>query len=188
MWRSDVDGWTSAKGCLKWKAARDILGAMATIPLTQGKLALIDDEDLAEISRYKWSLRTDPRGYCYARTRLPRSEGGGTALMHRMILRAEPWQQIDHCNGDGLDNRRSNMRVCSHRQNQFNQKKQRRATSSIFKGVRFCKQTGRWAATIKIFGRVRWLGRHVHERDAALAYNSAATELFGEFANLNDVS
>jgi AP2 domain/HNH endonuclease len=168
-------------------------GRMLRIPLTQGKVALIDDEDLPLIADYKWSASSGSakrRGaHCYSRATLP---GIGPrqrwVLMHRLLLKPEPGQQVDHVNGDGLDNRRSNLRLCLHRQNQFNQRKQRRKTSSAFKGVRFCKQTGRWAAVIKIHGRNVWLRRHDTERDAALAYNAAAKRLFGEFANLNEVS
>lgn len=163
---------------------------MIRIPLTQGKEALIDDEDSDLISRFKWSLSRQTRGeYCYARTSLPRTgRRQRHMLMHRMILQAQPWEQVDHANGNCLDNRRSNIRICSHRQNQFNQRKQNRVTSSAFKGVCLCKQTQLWMARIKIFGRNRWLGRHRTEREAALAYNAAAIELFGEFARLNDLS
>lgn len=162
---------------------------MATIPLTLGEQTLIDDEDLALVSGYKWSLRRDPRGNFYARAAVPGTgrQGKRTVLMHRVILGAKPGEQVDHRNGDGLDNRRSNLRLCAHRQNQFNQRKQRRWTSSQFKGVTLDKKRSQWAARIKANGSNIWLGRHDNELDAARAYNSAAMELFGEFANLNDV-
>ena len=96
--------------------------------------------------------------------------------------------QVDHINGNRLDNRASNLRVCTHSQNQRNQTDRRTYTSSIYKGVSWHKGTQKWASNINVDGKMEYLGIFEDERDAAIAYNNAATLHFKEFASLNEVS
>lgn len=105
--------------------------------------------------------------------------------MHRVITSAPPGMEVDHINGNGLDNRRGNLRVCTKSGNQRNQRVQSRAKTSVFKGVSRWKKNNRWAAFIKLGGRPTYLGSFKSEVDAALAYDAAARKHFGAFARTN---
>jgi hypothetical protein len=94
-------------------------------------------------------------------------------------------KDTDHINGDTLDNRRCNLRVCSHQQNISNRKKQRNPTTSQYKGVHLDKARGKWHAKLRSHGRMVHIGYFTSEEDAAQAYNEAARKHFGEFARLN---
>ena len=104
--------------------------------------------------------------------------------MHRLIIDCPVNMQTDHINGNGLDNRKSNLRVCYNYQNARNQKL-RPNSNSGFKGVSLIKDRNKWVAQIKVNGKVKYLGAYTLKEEAARAYNKAAKELFGEFAWLN---
>ena len=104
--------------------------------------------------------------------------------MHRLIMQAIDGQYVDHINGDGLDNRRENLRICTHAQNMQNQMPVRLGTSK-YKGVSWDKVAKKWAAHINLDGKPKKLGRFVAEEDAAKAYDSAAIEHYGEYARPN---
>jgi hypothetical protein len=143
------------------------------IELTRGFVALVDDEDFGALSGQKWTASVRP-GRIYAQTR--------SVLMHRLIL-GNPAGDVDHRNGNGLDNRRANLRVASRSLNNANSRG--RAGTSRFKGVSWCRRDNRWQAGIQQNGQRKALGRFDTEVDAALAYDEAARSLFGEFARLN---
>jgi hypothetical protein len=151
------------------------------IPLHSGLFATVDDEDFDWLTAIgHWRLfRNRPTAHAYAVT-------GRSVRMHRLILGAPIAAQVDHANGDGLDNRRSNLRLCSGTQNLGNQAKRTRATSSRFKGVARHSQSGRWQAYISVGGKRRHLGLFDSEADAARAYDSAAVVTFGAFARPNE--
>ena len=156
------------------------------IPLTQGFVAIVDDEDYEELMQWKWYANVgvgSPRA-----TRMAPRDGEGrqkTILMHRQIMNAPDARVVDHINHDTLDNRRStNLRVCTRAQNQANRIKRAPGTSQ-FKGVHWDTQRMRWRARLRINGREIRLGRFRDEKEAARAYNRAAKEHFKEFANLN---
>jgi len=150
---------------------------VSLIPLTQNAHATVDTEDLGLLDEYRWRLakRLQLR---YAR----RDVGGKTVYMHRVIMNAPAGMQIDHINGNGLDNRKANLRLCNHTQNQRNARKRKRA-SSRFKGVNW--HCNGWVARICVNRKRINLGRYKVESEAAQAYDAKAVELFGEFANLN---
>lgn len=148
------------------------------IPLTQGKVAVIDDDDAVLVGRYKWFAMkhySGKRWYASAKV------NGKRVSLHRFLT---GYPMTDHKNGDSLDNRRENLRPCTNQQNQFNRNKQ--AGSSRFKGVTFYKRDGIWLAQIQKTGpngrKNHRLGTFKTEEEAAAAYQAAATKLFGEFA------
>lgn len=106
--------------------------------------------------------------------------------MHRVVALPDPEHLVDHRNGNGLDNRRCNLRTASNSQNQRN-KRGGSGGSSRFKGVTWRERGQKWEAQIHTGGRWLYLGQFQDERDAALAYNAAALAEFGEFARMNDI-
>ncbi len=162
---------------------------MRTIPLTQGQVAFVDDEDYPELVKYKWRAAYSPRSRTYYATRgicinhLPT-----TVMMHRSIMTPPSGFLVDHINFDGLDNQRSNLRLCSRNQNNQHIRPQARGTSSRFKGVYWSKKASKWRALIKANSQKYHLGYFILEEDAACAYNQAALRYHGEFACLNQIS
>jgi len=159
------------------------------IPVSGGHFAIVDDEDYASCSRYKWyAYKTDR--CVYAKRNLTAKEQksyGKTSIpMHREILGLNEDCVTDHINHNGLDNRRSNLRSCSQQQNCYN-KRGKRNTSSKYKGVGWNKRLKKWEAVIKAFGRNIKLGSFDEEVFAAEAYNVAAVKCFGEFAYQNEI-
>jgi hypothetical protein len=149
------------------------------IPLTKGYVALVDDEDYALVSAHNWRARgsEDRSVGLYAHATIC----GRDVRMHNLIMSPGHGQRVDHRNGDGLDNRRiANLRTCSRLQNDQNKRK---SAARRFKGPMLYR--GRWQAQICVGGRTRFLGLFKSEIVAARAYDIAALEHFGEFANLN---
>lgn len=154
------------------------------IPLTRGKVAIIDEDDFEIVSQHKWHAGTDGWNW-YAQTNIPR-EGGGqrTIKMHRLLLGlTDPKIQVDHRDGDGLNNRRENIRACTASENQWNTGAQIN-NSSGFKGVNWDKQCRKWKAAIWVNGKRKHLGLHDTPEAAYAAYCADALELHGEFHNL----
>ena len=150
-------------------------------PLTQGKYATVDDADYEALSRFKWYFNN---GYA-RRNKKPR--GVGLLHMHRVIANTPNGMFTDHINGNKLDNRRENLRVCTHSLNKANRGKPKNNTSG-FKGVFYQKDHRRkkpWTAHITVKRKSIALGYFSTKHEAALAYNKAAKELFGEFARPN---
>lgn len=158
---------------------------MKRIPLTQGKYALIDNEDFEKLNQFKWRACYQ-HGSWYAVREIRKAKGiWTTQKMHMFIMNTPKGMEIDHENHNGLDNQKTNLRICTHVQNLMNQRPQHRKTSSKHKGVYWHKCTNKWMARIKLNGKYIYLGLFVNEINAALAYDVAAKELFREFAYLN---
>jgi hypothetical protein len=148
------------------------------IPLTQGFVALVDEEDYARVSEINWHVHREGRNYyAYSGYKLP---------MHRYILglSAEDPITVDHRNGCGLDNRRSNLRHANMSQQMQNARKRRNGTS-VYKGVSWNKEKGKWEAQIALPDRHIRLGYFAKEVQAARKYDSVAKMHFGEFAKTN---
>lgn len=142
------------------------------IPLTHRKIAVVDAEDFSRVSAFNWNARKHRyTWYAYR---------GQNVSMHATIC---GFKNVDHKDGDGLNNRRKNLRASSNSQNQFNKRIQSNSTSG-FKGV--CWHVYGWQARITIGNHKRMsLGHFETPEEAARAYNEAALKLYGEFARLN---
>lgn len=152
------------------------------IPLTQGKVALVDDEDYKWLIEFKWcAAKSRTTFYAMRHTHQQRPE---TIQMQRDIIRPLAKFQIDHINHNGLDNRRENLRIATPTQNNQNRQKSK-GKSSQYRGVSWSTSTRKWRVEIKASGSKRILGHFDNEIDAALAYDRAAREFFKEFASLN---
>lgn len=147
------------------------------IQLTQGKVAIIDDDDFEKISKFKWHYE-----HGYAMGTIDKRK---RAYMHRFITDCPIGKVVDHVNGDTLDNRKSNLRICSQRQNAVNINKNR--GTSKFKGVTLRVDKKKWQASITVNYKSIYLGSFDTEIEAAQAYNNAALEFFGKYASLNTI-
>ena len=154
------------------------------IELTRGKVAVIDDADAGLLIGYNWEARK-LHGVWYACGRVSRkvSQSRPRVNMHHLILGKNPGAQIDHRDGDGLNNRRDNLRPATHSQNQANQRRLRSDNTSGFKGV--VKAQGKWHARIWHQGKRINIGTFATAELAAAAYDNTAREVFGEFAATN---
>lgn len=161
---------------------------MKEIQLTRGMVALVDDEDFEWLNQWKWYAAHANRSKFYAArdTRRGKRERGGIVYMHRQIMDAGSGLEVDHKNGNSLDCRRGNLRLCDHPQNCRNIR-QRCDNHSGYRGVTWCKRDQCWRVEIHYNGAKKQLGRFDDLKAAALAYNTAAIELHGEFARLNEV-
>jgi hypothetical protein len=142
---------------------------------------LIDAEDLALVSMFSWYV-TDKDKWKYVH-KAP-TEGNPFRSMHRLIMDAPDDKHVDHINGNGLDNRRSNLRLVTNQQNRWNQDSHR-GSSSKYKGVFFEKRRERWRAEIRFDHRRVKLGDFPNEIEAAKAYDKIAWLCFGEYARTN---
>lgn len=149
------------------------------IPLTQGKVAIIDEYEFERVSQYKWFANRIATSW-YAGTQIKTKK----IRLHR-FLTGEPQDcVVDHINGNGLDNRHCNLRLASFAQNNYNRKPNK---GKRFKGVRFAGSSykRKFRATIKINKIEQHIGNYFTEEEAARAYDKKAKDLFGEFAWLN---
>lgn len=160
-----------------------------SLPLSRGMVALVDEIDFLNLSRWKWHALKIKKSGGRPKFYAARSDyaSGKMILMHREIMSAPPVSKVDHRNPENtLDNRRENLRCVTNMQNSWNSRKHPGKTTSQFKGV-WLAESGRWVAQLMCAGKKIRLGRFDNERDAAIAYNVAASEAFGEFARLNVV-
>ncbi len=148
------------------------------IPLSQGEVAIVDSEDYEMLSRYKWHLASR-RKINYASGRI-RGARGKLFLMHRLIMNTPDGMDTDHINGDGLDNRKSNLRICSHSENMRNQR-----SDTSHKGVHYVPSRKIYIARIIVNKVTKEVGRFVSLVAAACAYDYAAKEHYKEFSRLN---
>ena len=163
---------------------------MKELELTKGKVALVDDEDFDRVSSWRWKAVKMGRHWRAVRTIRtgPGVDGcRGTIYLHRQITNAPKGMDVDHIDGDSLNNQKSNLRVCTRSENIANSRVQIRKKSSRFKGVIWLKKNSCWQAGITIGGKYIYLKSLQLEEDAARCYDEAARTRFGDFARVNFV-
>ena len=165
---------------------------MKKIKLTQNEFALVDNNVYEKLNRYKWCVHKR-RGIFYASRGVTTTKYAGIKgiHMHRVIMGViDPKLFVDHINGDGLDNRKKNLRICTNAENARNAKAKTRNRSG-YKGVSLHRinkdgmQT--WRSRICMDGKDISLGVYRSKREAARAYNTAAIKMFGRFAKVNSI-
>jgi hypothetical protein len=154
-------------------------GEIAYVMLSQNMEAKIDVTDVDIVSQRKWHASKKSSGLCYASSKVKHDSKSGQLLMHRLIMSAETGQVVDHINGNGLDNRRSNLRICSHSENMKNRTLDKRNQFGM-KGV--SARGLMYRATIQNDGKTIDLGTYITDVEAAAAYRGAAKALWGNLA------
>jgi hypothetical protein len=162
---------------------------MKEIPLTKGKIAQVSDHWFDYLNQWKWQARYEKSSDKWYATRhlVISSKKINTHIqMHRVIMNVPDGMEIDHKDGDGLNNQEDNLRICTGSQNSAN-KGISKVNKSGYKGVYWSTRERKWQAEIKVNQKTIYIGRYKDIKDGARAYNEAAKKYFGEFAWLNKV-
>lgn len=162
-------------GKMYW-TPEEVSGGVFAIPLLGSVYALVDRPDVPLLLAYNWQVLRVKGRPAYAASRV----AGVYVLMHRLIVEAPAGSEVDHVDGNGLNNRRENLRCCTHQQNCRNSRKH--PGRSDYKGVCWEKRRGHWVAMIRTSQGRKHLGSFDSEKDAAEAYKLAARQYHGEFA------
>jgi hypothetical protein len=155
---------------------------MKTLPLTKGRVAMVDDEDFPAVAQFRWYVST--HGYA---VRTVHANGRSTKVsLHRFLMKPQGGEHIDHINGDPLDCRRANMRIATRSQNLANARK-RITSTQPFKGITYdaTRRRLRWYARVNKDGRRFRSKRFETAEEAARAHDDLARQLHGDFARLN---
>ena len=157
---------------------------MKKIPLTQGKYALVDDEDYEYLNQWKWSTDKFGNTFCARRGIWNKKTKSIHQLrMHRLITKAPTGKDVDHINGNGLDNQRKNLRVCNHKDNSRSCRIPKNNTSG-YKGVHWHKKHKKWTVGITVNKKRVWIGQYSNIKDAIQSYIQASKKYFGEFSRI----
>lgn len=155
---------------------------MKIIVLTKNKSTIVDDDVYEWASKLKWCFNNN-----YAVRSSNRIHGKQFQIyLHKEIMNAPKGIQVDHINGDKLDNRKENLRLCTIQENSRNYSLPRHNTSG-YKGISWLKRINKWQAQISINNKIVYIGVYFNKEDAAKAYNEAAIKYHGDFAKLNEV-
>jgi hypothetical protein len=156
---------------------------MKRLTTTNGFTVFVDDEDYEKVIQHKWRAHKSFNTWYAEPTSASTGRAIGCWSMHRFVLNPPRGVKVDHVNGNGLDNRRENLRLCNDSQNQANRIHLTKNTSG-YRGVTWNKKSKKWQAGIKATKSIH-LGLFNSPEDAARAYDAKAIELFGEFARTN---
>ena len=157
------------------------------IQLSQGKYTIVDDEDYEYLNQWKWCISAD--GYAIRTTQHKNEKGRYTSIairIHRVVMNAPVGLHVDHINRDKTDNRKCNLRICTNAENLRNATLHSKNKSG-YRGVCWHRITGKWVTQITVDSKKKFIGYFVCPIEAAKAYNKAAIQYFGEFANLNQI-
>ena len=157
-------------------------GNIAYVPLTKGYEAIIDAADVPLISAWNWTTVVG-RSNIYAFRSYWADKNKRTLYLHRAIMGEPEGFQVDHINGNGLDNRRANLRLATGSQNQHNRGANLHNTSG-FKGVTWHKEAQKWQAQVALGGKNKYLGRYNTAEAAHAAYAEASAKYHGKFGRL----
>ena len=156
------------------------------IKLTQGKVAIVDDEDFEYLNQWKWCANNKNGKFYVVRNITASKNKQNSIFMHRFIMKPNKGMVIDHLDGNPLNNQKKNLRICTHSENMRNRNLYVNNTSG-FKGVYWHKTTKKWMSYIRINKKSLYLGIYTCPIDAAKAYNDAALKYHGEFAHINKI-
>ena len=148
---------------------------------------LVDPDDEWRLTSERWFIqanRSKHRVYCYVRREAYKGGQHSARMLHREIAGAAPGQVVDHINGNTLDNRKANLRVCSHAENMRNRAVGANNKCGV-KGVYFCRQKNKWRAVVRHDGKKHHAGYAESLDGASRLYDAKARELHGEFARPN---
>ena len=151
------------------------------IQLNKEIVSIVDDEDFEYLNQWKWYLLKSHTNYYAIRTSKPENK---LIQLHRVVIKAKEGEFVDHINGNKLDNRKINLRICTKAQNSQN-RKMSKFNKSGFNGVSWCIKNKKWVAQISCENKKIHIGYYIELKDAARAYNQAAQKYHGEFAKLN---
>jgi hypothetical protein len=156
------------------------------IILTQGKVAIVDNEDYDYLNQFKW-YASNKNGKFYVQKKITVSKNKTTCIsMHRFIMKPNKGMVIDHLDGNPLNNKKNNLRICTHAENMRNSKI-RINNKSGYKGVSYQENSNNYRASIRFNNIKINIGDFIDPIDAAKAYNAAALKYHGEFAHLNKI-
>lgn len=155
---------------------------MKAIVLTRGRIATVDDEDFDRVNQHKGYARRKGSQYYGARSVILSDGRRIQERLHQFLLGV---RGIDHQDGDGLNNRRGNLRRATQTQNMRGSRRKAHGATSQYRGVSWYSPSQKWRAKLKTGGQQIHLGHFDSETDAALAYDAAARLLFGDFASPN---
>ena len=153
------------------------------IILTQGIVTIVDDDDYQYLNQFKWYLLKSHSNYYAIRTKRPENK---LIQLHRIVIKAKQGEIVDHINGNKLDNRKCNLRICTKSQNCQNRKISK-LNKSGFNGVSWNVNNRKWVAQIAFNNKKMHLGFFNDPTEAAKSFNEAALKYHGEFANLNKI-
>jgi len=150
-----------------------------TIYLTRGKESIIDKEDYDRVNKYMW--HTGNHGYA------SHKNNSESLLLHRFIMSPKEGEYVDHINGNKLDNRKVNLRICSNSENAMHRVNLQSNNKSGYQGVHFDKSRGKWMSYIKVDNKRIGLGRFNAKEEAIKVRKDAETKYFGEFKPLDNL-
>lgn len=160
-------------------------GNLKRIPLTQGQVALVDDEDFERFGNLKWHASWNPKNFSFYVARNSSSPNRKLIWLSREIVGVtDQHVKVDHKNHNTLDNRRQNLRTCTHSQNLSNRNGLDSRNTSGVRGVSLVKKSGKWIAVIGVKGEKIALGTFIDIKEAALVYAAANQKYFGEFGGI----